>query len=605
MSDAVMDDPHSTYFERLRDRQQAAGRDASLDRRISQARGIVFLVGLAMACLVFSRWSMSGWWLLFPATIFLLLVFFHARVISRLSRARAAVKYYQISRNRLDNRWIDHGATGERYSDPAHMYAGDLDIFGQGSLFQLLCRARTRLGEDTLANWLSKPATPQTIRVRHAAIEELRRKLDLREEAALLDAEVHDDLDQNRLIGWSQQPPQTISRKHRVAAILLPLAAVPGLIGWAFFKTGPSGFVIVLILEVLFTFSHRAQIRQVAATVNEAGSGLAILSQVLSLIERERFTSRRLDEIRAALDTGGRSPSRRIKQLHGLIGHLNNSLQNQFFAPIGLIFCLPIHLVHAIEMWRVRVGRHIPEWLEAVGEFEALSALAGHAYEHPNDPFPEILETGPCFEGEGLGHPLLPEQACVRNDLAIGRDVHLVLVSGSNMSGKSTLLRTVGTNLVLALAGAPVRAKRLCVSPMQLASAMRIHDSLQDGKSLFYAAISRLKSIVELTDRELPLLFLLDEILQGTNSHDRRVGAEGVIRKLVKSGALGLVTTHDLALTEIVGTLDSQAINVHFEDQLVDGKMAFDYRLHPGVVQKSNALELMRMMGLDLAPPSP
>ena len=570
---------------------------------MSRARGMVFLAGLVIACLVFSRWEMSAWWLLFPAIVFLLLVFFHGQIISRLNRARAAVECYRTARKRLKNRWIDDGATGERYSDSTHMYADDLDIFGRGSLFQLICRARTRLGEDTLADWLSKPATPRTIRVRQAAIEELRPRLDLREEAALLDAEVHDDLDQNRLRDWSQEPPQTVSLKRRVAGILLALSAVLGLAGWAFFETGPSPFVIVLIIEILFTFTDRRRIRQVARTVNEAGSGLAILSQVLGLIERERFSSPRLAGIRAALDTDGRPPSRRIKQLHGLIGYLNNSLHNQFFAPIAFVLCLPIHLVHAIEMWRARVGRHIPEWLEAVGEFEALSALAGHAYEHPNDPFPEVLDAGPCFEGEGLGHPLLPEEECVRNDVSIGQDVHLVLVSGSNMSGKSTLLRTAGTNLVLALSGAPVRAKRLCVAPMQIGSAMRVRDSLQDGESLFYAALSRLKLIVESAHGELPLLFLLDEILQGTNSHDRRIGADGIIRKLVTSGAVGLVTTHDLALTEIVGRLDSRAINVHFEDHLVDGKMTFDYRLRPGVVRKSNALELMRMMGLDLAPP--
>jgi DNA mismatch repair ATPase MutS len=204
------------------------------------------------------------------------------------------------------------------------------------------------------------------------------------------------------------------------------------------------------------------------------------------------------------------------------------------------------------------------------------------------------------LDGRQLGHPLLPNSACVRNDVRLGEDLRLILVSGSNMSGKSTLLRTIGTNVVLALSGAPVCAESLRLSPMQVGTAMRIQDSLQDGKSLFYSVVSRLKMVVDLSHEDRPLLFLLDEILQGTNSHDRRVGAEGVIRKLVEVGTLGLVTTHDLALTEIVDSLNGQAKNCHFEDQLINGKMTFDYTIRPGVVQKSNALELMRLLGLDV-----
>jgi DNA mismatch repair ATPase MutS len=256
--------------------------------------------------------------------------------------------------------------------------------------------------------------------------------------------------------------------------------------------------------------------------------------------------------------------------------------------------------VHGIQKWRRRYGHCIDQWLDTVGEFEAVLSLASHAREHPRDPFPELVEPGPLFEGSQLAHPLLPESTAVRNDVSLSAATPLIMVSGSNMSGKSTLLRTVGTNAVLALAGAPVRAQRLRLSSLQVGSAMRVHDSLQDGKSLFYANLTRLRAIVALAGKTPPLLFLLDEILQGTNSHDRRIGAEAVIRKLLDGGAIGLVTTHDLELTRIVESLDGRAVNVHFADQLVDGKMTFDYRIHPGVVERSNALELMRMMGLDV-----
>jgi DNA mismatch repair ATPase MutS len=226
--------------------------------------------------------------------------------------------------------------------------------------------------------------------------------------------------------------------------------------------------------------------------------------------------------------------------------------------------------------------------------------VAGYAYEHPSDPFPEIVEQGPLFDASGLGHPLLPSSACVRNDLRLDGGRLLLLISGSNMSGKSTLLRAVGVNVVLALAGAPVRAEALRVSPVSLGASIRINDSLEAGRSRFYAEITRLRQLMEIARDRPPLLFLLDEILHGTNSGDRRTGAEAVVKGLLDRGGLGLVTTHDLALAGIAEALAPRARNVHFEDHLEGGRMAFDYRLKDGVVRKSNALALMRAVGLDV-----
>ena len=239
-------------------------------------------------------------------------------------------------------------------------------------------------------------------------------------------------------------------------------------------------------------------------------------------------------------------------------------------------------------------------WLDATAELEALSSLAGYAWEHPEDPFPEVLDLGPerraVLRGEALRHPLLA--GAVPNDLLLGGDgPRVLLVSGSNMSGKSTYLRTVGVNVVLALAGAPVRAARLALTPLHAGATLRIQDSLQASKSRFYAEITRLKALADLAEGGVPLLFLLDEILHGTNSHDRRIGAEAIVRGLVAKGAIGLVTTHDLALTELAGPGGPLA-NAHFEDQVRDGEIAFDYRLRPGVVQHSNAIALMRAIGL-------
>jgi DNA mismatch repair ATPase MutS len=242
--------------------------------------------------------------------------------------------------------------------------------------------------------------------------------------------------------------------------------------------------------------------------------------------------------------------------------------------------------------------------MATVGELEAAAALGTYAFDRPGDPFPEVLapSEGPLFDGRSLGHPLLPEASCVRNDLSLGvaGGPRALVVSGSNMSGKSTFLRTCGVNVVLALAGAPVRAAALRLSPLALGASIRVVDSLQEGESKFYAEITRLRRILDLTRGEPPVLFLLDEILHGTNSHDRRIGAEAVIRALLERGAIGLVTTHDLALARIAEEPGSRLANVHFEDTLEGGRVRFDYRLRPGVVQRSNALALMREVGLEV-----
>lgn len=254
----------------------------------------------------------------------------------------------------------------------------------------------------------------------------------------------------------------------------------------------------------------------------------------------------------------------------------------------------------AVEAWRKKFGPEIGPWLAALGQMEALSDLAGYAYEHPQDVFPEFTDEAPLFEAKGLAHPLIPEIRAIRNDIILGSHLRLIIISGPNMAGKSTFIRSVGMNAVLAQCGAPVRAQKLRLSRLAVGASVCVLDSLQGGISRFYAEITRLKAIADLTNGPLSVLFLFDELLQGTNSHDRRIGAEAVVRNLLKRGAVGLLTTHDLALAEIVSVTGATAANFHFEDRLEDGKLRFDHRLSPGIVQTSNALQLMRSIGLDV-----
>jgi DNA mismatch repair ATPase MutS len=333
--------------------------------------------------------------------------------------------------------------------------------------------------------------------------------------------------------------------------------------------------------------------------VAQAERDLPLLAEVLACFEDRRFSCAKLTALRTALEAHGSPPSQRIAQLGRLVNLLESG-KNQIFIPIAALVLWPVQITLAIEAWRVHTRDAIARWLTAVGEFEALCSLAGYAYEHPKDPFPDLVTTEVCFDSEALGHPLLPETRCVRNSVRLVQPLQALVVSGSNMSGKSTLLRTVGINAVLAFAGAPVRARRLRLSPLAIGATLRIQDSLQEGSSRFYAEISRLSHLMDLTKGPIPLLFLLDEILHGTNSHDRRIGAEAIVRGMIERGAIGLVTTHDLALAQVAEALAPRAANVCFEDQFADGKLAFDYRMRPGVVRKSNALALMRSVGLEV-----
>jgi hypothetical protein len=576
--------------------------EASARMRCFRTLGIMRLVALASAIAV--GWFVySGlaawWWLLLPVIGFLVLADLQQRITQARRRCERAASLYDQALARLDDRWAGTGATGERFLDESHPYAADLDLFGHGSLFELLSRARTRVGEQTLANWLLTPAAPEVLRARHAAVVELRPRLDLREDMALLGEGVRSGEDAQTLAEWAAAPPWPISRWTRIIALSLALLALATLALWIA-GFGPIPFLVSFIIGRAYSFRMKAAVEHVVSAVDGPGRDLTLLSELLRRLERERFTSPRLVELRAALDVEGMAPSQQIARLNRLIDLLD-ARRNMIFALLAPVLLWPLQFAIAIERWRQSSGPAVARWLSAVGELEALNSLAGYSYEHPDDPFPELLDGPPCFDGQALGHPLIPAARSVRTDLRLSDELQRVLiVSGSNMSGKSTLLRTVGTNTVLALAGAPVRAKALRLTPLNVGASIRVQDSLQAGASRFYAEITRLRQIVGLTEGALPVLFLLDEILHGTNSHDRRIGAEGVVRGLLERRAIGLITTHDLALARIAESLAPRAANVHFEDHLENGKMTFDYRLRPGTVQRSNALELMRSVGLEV-----
>ena len=587
------------YAARLAARRADAAAARRSASRISQARLALFTLGVVLAAVAFGAKWLDPRWLLAPTLGFIVLVVAHDRVLRRADGREHSVRYYEDGIARLDAGFAGKGPSGERFRDPEHLYADDLDLFGAGGLFELLCRARTAAGEAMLASWLLAPAPPAVVRARQAAVAELRPALDLREALVLVGEAVASELHADALERWGESAPPAPAWGVRalaaalaalsLALIVATLAGAPLLIPWL----GVLGIAACVAATV------RGRVRRTLASTEAPARELALLARLLAVIEGQRFAAPRLVALRQAIATDGVPASREIARLRRLLEFLD-ARRNQLFAPIGAALLFTTQVALAIDAWRARCGPSLRAWVDAVAELEALASLATHAYEQPGDVFPELVDGSPRFEAEALGHPLLAASRCVRNDVSLCAAPRLLLVSGSNMSGKSTLLRSVGVAALLAQAGAPVRAQRLLLSPLAIGASLRVFDSLQAGHSHFYNEIRRLRSIVEQTTGERGVLFLLDEILHGTNSHDRRIGAEAVVRSLVARGAIGLVTTHDLALAQIADDLGPRAANVHFEDQVVEGTMHFDYRMRPGVVTRSNALALMRAIGLEV-----
>ncbi len=539
-------------------------------------------------------------WLSLPTAAFLGAIAWHRRVVRARARARRAARYFARCLDRLQDQWIGHGPAGERYADPAHPNSSDLDLFGRGSLFQYLCDAHTPVGQDTLAAWLQTPAELDAIRDRQTAVAELRSKIDVREAVGILGDFERPELKSRALLSWPEMPPVLTGRVGPIVAHILGFLGFAGLAAWIALGVGPSPLLLVVIIEMVFIARQWGRIRELTRDARTMLAELDAFLPILQLVEQQHFNSPLLQAIHGRLTADGELPSRRVARLAKLLDNWDTVIRNQFVLPFAIVFMLPMHFVYAIERWRLRDGRRVRAWLNAVGEFEAICSFSAFAYEHREYTFPDVITQPPSLDAADLAHPLLPASRRIANDVRLGSEPALLLVSGSNMSGKSTLMRAVGLNVILALAGSPVCASRMRVSPLVVATAMRQGDSLHEGVSAFYAEIRRLQAIRDLPKDGRPILFLLDEILRGTNSHDRRIGAEAVILALLDRGGIGMVSTHDLALAEIVDRLGSKAMNVHFEDQLKEGQVVFDYRLRPGVVPRGNGLVLLRLLGFDV-----
>lgn len=591
--------PRDEYASRINALDRAIARNKQRDNFFAASKIALGLMTIVVTVWLAKYHATQIAYVFILITLLIALFVWHERVIRARRRCERLRRFCEQGMTRLEDRWAGTGQAGEQFLDLAHPYARDLDLFGKGSLFELLCTARTRAGESTLAAWLLDRASLEEIEQRSEAIRELAPRLDFRECLALAGEDVRIGVHPDSLIAWSEST--TRLDPHRVLRAMLPLLAMCwllSLVAWFAWDWGIAA-LLMSVLNLAIRYKLQPRVQASVGKIDEASHDLDILASVLKEIEGERFVSRRLTALQEGLRSQGSAPSTAIRQLDGRVSWLD-SHENWIVKVLDLFIFWTPQWVIAIETWRARHGAAVCRWIEVAGEVEALAALGCYAYEHPEDVFPEFVQDGPLLHAVAMAHPLLPRSLAVANDLQLDRNLQLIVVSGPNMAGKSTFIRCVGINVVLAQAGAPVCARRLKLSQLAVAASICVLDSLQGGLSRFYAEILRLKTIDEMSSGGVPVLFLLDELFSGTNSHDRRVGTESFVRHLLARGATGLITTHDLALAKIAEEMADRAANYHFSDQLEDGQLRFDYKLTPGTVQTTNALKLMRSIGLDV-----
>lgn len=592
----VLPSPSEEYKQRQQAREEKVAHFDKVHLRLGNVRLLLAIVTLVAAWLRFERNAFSSWWLLLPVLLFVALAIFHARILRMRTCAERAVDIYRKGLARIEDRWIGTGHKGERIDISSSLYATDLDLFGHGSLFELLSQARTRMGEDTLAHWLLSPSSLAEIVERHAAVGELRSMLDLHEDMAILGEDLKVGIHPEALTKWAEAPNQLTRQSLRWVALLLSIVAIAAAILWG--EQGVKApFFITVFIEGIIVAVLRRRTKEILHSAEHALEDIQLLASLLTRLERESFLAPRLQAIHEQLSSHHLAASQAIARL-GTIVQCIHSLDNPIMRLLDVPLLYSVQVAYAAEAWRRNHGSAVRSWLNTIGEMEGLLSIAVYSYEHPADPLPEFVEGPPAFEAEELGHPLISAIKCVRNSVSIGGETRALIVSGSNMSGKSTLMRAVGIITVLAMAGAPVRAKRLRLTPLRVGASILVNDSLLEGNSRFYAEITRLRQICDLAEKSPPVLFLLDELLQGTNSHDRLIGAQGIVRALVDSGAIGFISTHDLALTNIDMLAGGHLHNMHLQDEIADGRMKFDFKLHDGIVTKSNGIELMRLIGL-------
>lgn len=488
---------------------------------------------------------------------------------------------------------------GAEYTEKEHPYTSDLDIFGESSLFQYLNRTTSSPGSKMLAQWLKAPSQKEEIIIRQDAVVELSQKLTWRQQLMALGYQYATSAaDSENILKWTQEASKVNNRKY-----MLLLANIFSFLIFADITATFFGLPIgVLLLHVIVNYYIANSMKEAINNIHRSITGtvemLTSYSQTIALIETESFQSEKLRKLQLLFKHNKDSASEQIQQLSGLVHKLDYRLNLLVGIPFNILFFWDIRQIFALERWKKRNQEYIPLWFDGLAEFEAITSLSNASYNNPDWVIPEIAPTHFQFKAIDLGHPLIPAAKRVTNSLEINQNGKIILITGSNMSGKSTFLRTCGVNVVLAMSGAPVCARHFAISRNIVYTSMRISDSLEENTSSFYAELKRLAMIIQAAEKQEDIFLLLDEILRGTNSNDRHIGSVALIHQLLKSKASGIIATHDLDLSKLENELTGQLENYNFDVKIENDELYFDYKLNAGICKSLNASILMRKMGL-------
>lgn len=594
--------PENHYTERLSLTEGQLQQVKKQIFRISMLRLALFIAGIAGVYFFFNQTTQLIVCICLTFFPLFILVKIHNRFFIRKEWLETQARIIQEELQALSGDYSSF-EDGKEYTNPEHPYSFDLDIFGRRSLFQSINRTCTFFGKNRLAKWLQNHLHEKTsIEKRQEMVREISEHTLFREQFRVAGLVHHgQSSDGEKIQAWSQSPAQYLHAGWVKAFIwgvpvINSLLLITSLAGWTSFSWLGLSFGIFLVLS--FGIIKRATYIQ--ETYGKQLKSLNGYARLIALAKAENWKSAGMQELMERFNLNGQSPIQALQQLSKELDRLDLR-NNQFLYVLleGSIF-FQLQEIVRIERWKVRYGQHISEWLETVGELDALCSLGTFAYNHPQYTNPELTEKPFCFLTTQMGHPLMPASQCVKNDATIPSRPFFLIITGANMAGKSTYLRTIGVNYLLACIGAPVCCERLKLYPNQLITSLRTSDSLSDNESYFFAELKRLKRIIDLLNQGQQLFIILDEILKGTNSMDKQKGSFDLIRQFMQLKANGIIATHDLLLGSLIKQFPEEIRNYCFEADIKENELTFSYKLREGVAQNMNACFLMKKMGIIL-----
>lgn len=594
--------PENHYTERLSLTEGQLQQVKKQIFRISMLRLALFIAGIAGLYFFFNQTTLLIICICLTFLPLFILVKIHNRFFIRKEWLETQARIIQEELQALSGDYSSF-EDGKEYVNPEHPYSFDLDIFGRRSLFQSINRTCTFFGKNRLAKWLQNHLHEKTsIEKRQEMVREISEHTLFREQFRVAGLVHHgQSSDGEKIQAWSQSPAQYLHAGWVKAFIwgvpvINSLLLITSLAGWTSFSWLGLSFGIFLVLS--FGIIKRATYIQ--ETYGKQLKSLNGYARLIALAKAENWKSAGMQELMERFNLNGQSPIQALQQLSKELDRLDLR-NNQFLYVLleGSIF-FQLQEIVRIERWKVRYGQHISEWLETVGELDALCSLGTFAYNHPQYTYPELTEKPFCFLATQMGHPLMPASQCVKNDATIPSRPFFLIITGANMAGKSTYLRTIGVNYLLACIGAPVCCERLKLYPNQLITSLRTSDSLSDNESYFFAELKRLKRIIDLLNQGQQLFIILDEILKGTNSMDKHKGSFDLIRQFMQLKANGIIATHDLLLGSLIKQFPEEIRNYCFEADIKENELTFSYKLREGVAQNMNACFLMKKMGIIL-----